>query len=182
LRAEIEQAVKDDLGKWAADLGRHGHITQIRRVARAASEVVVARATREKAAADKALARLAVRAATDEEMPEEVYAAAKADLLEARSRAAAELEQATARAGEPVEDFRPLIIEVLTEWDLMPVELLRTMLARLVTHVTSYRTAPRRPARIVVTPIWEDCSFSCCAPSNSPSGALYGAPLRNADL
>jgi hypothetical protein len=176
LRTEIEQAVKDALAEWAADIESHGHATQVRRTTRAAAEVVAARAGREVAAANKALTRLAVQAATDEEMPESVYADARADLLEARSRALAEQEKAEAAAGEPMEDFPALIDEVLTEWDLMPVELLRTMLARLVRHVTSYRTAPRRPARIVVTPVWEDCSFSCCAPSNSPSGALYGAP------
>lgn len=175
LRHVMETAVRDAMAGWAADLELDGHVTQARRTARAASEVVAGRASRELVAADKALTRLAVRAATDEEMPEAVYEAAKADLLAVRQRAADELEQAQAVAGAPVTDFAPLIGELHLKWDLMPAARRREMLAQLLTHVTSYRTGHRRPARIVVTPIWQECNESCCSQANSPSGALDAA-------
>lgn len=162
-RTVMEQAVRDALAGWAADLELHGHITQARRTAWAAAEVVADRAQRELAAAERALTRLAIQRATDEDMPKVVYESARAELLEQRVRAELELEKAKASAGEPVADYLPLITELLAEWDLMPTAYRQNLLSRLLRHVTSFRTGHRLPARIVVTPIWETCDASCCA-------------------
>ncbi len=175
-RAVLEEAVQVALARWAAELEEPGHATQVRRRTRQAAEDATKQAAAELAAADKALTRLAVRAATDEHMPEEVYEAARAQLLDDRATAMAALERASAATVEPQEEYAPLINELLAEWDLMPAEYRRTLLARLVRHVTSYRVGHRLPARIVVTPMWEECSASCCALHKTPSGVLDAAP------
>lgn len=175
-RTALEEAVRDALARWAAELDEPGHATQVRRRARAAAQDATERAADDLATANKALARLAVRAATDEHMPEEVYEEARGQLLADRARAMAALEQADAATMEPQEEYAPLIHELLAEWDLMPAAYRRTLLVRIVRHVAAYRVGPRLPARIVVTPVWEGCSESCCASLNSPSGALDAAP------
>jgi hypothetical protein len=111
------------------------------------------------------LAELVKRQAREPDVPESVYAQAKADLLEERAEAEARLARAQVEAQNNRGEFdiRPIALGLLVEWDVLAPDRRRDLLAKLIRHVKSYNTGNRQAPRIVVTPTWEQCSDPCCA-------------------
>lgn len=159
-RLYVEGEVRAELARWAEDIDERAAITATRNTARVTAEVDRDRLSRALADADKALTRLAVQKAKDEEMPASVYEAARAELLEDRALIERDLAATAEVAETSKEDYLPIAVGVLAEWETLPPERIRDMLAELIRHVEVFRADPAAP-RVVVTPVWVACSPDC---------------------
>lgn len=160
-REVVEAHVRGVVAEWAADIDARAAVTTARKTARITADVDRARLTRALADADAALTRLAVQRAKDPDMPDVVYEAAKKELLEARAQSEAELARADTAAEMTIEDFQPLMVAVLDDWDILPAVKIRDALAQLIRHVLVYRVS-RSEQRFEVTPVWEPCDCPVC--------------------
>lgn len=161
-RWRAEEAVRERLAEWAADIDPQAAATRARQKARAAAQADTERLDGELTKLDKALARLATQRAMDEDMPDSVYEQARNELLARRAELEAAKEKAAA-VPPAAEDFGPIIAGVLEEWDILAPARKRALLSRLIRHVTIRRPVPGGPAEIVVTPVWDECLAPCCA-------------------
>jgi hypothetical protein len=153
-RGVAEQAVREKLGEWVSDREAAEAVTVSRRHAVTAARAGRQQLIRDLARIDKALGRLARQRAVEEDMPEAAYEAAKADLLASRAAAEAALEAAADAEDVNTGEYLPVIRCLREEWDLLPAARLRDMLALLIRRVEVHRTAPRKPARIEIIPVW----------------------------
>lgn len=168
--ATVVAAVREELSRWAAELDARIELAAQRLVRHEAAEGAVKRLIRDLAAADRAVSRLLVQRAEDEDgrLDAAAWDQAVKDLREKRDRIGGALTAARAAEKASSADPIPVVAGIMEEWDTLPAAALRDALRALV-RVTVWREdegAPRprgkggrylpRPSRIEVTPVWMD--------------------------
>lgn len=160
-RALVESEVVGELRSLADEIERERATVTVARPAPPPAELGRKRLEHDLTEVDAALRRLAIQRATDEHMPDEIYEAARDELLDRRT----ELERSLGELDDvdqvdPVE-LVPVMHELVNDWEIIPVHRRRELLGALLRHVLVYRE-PEGP-RIVVTPRWEVCECQRCA-------------------
>jgi len=162
LRSRAEAAVLDRLREIVDELERARADVQVAlsRPQRSPADER-RRLQRELADVDAALRRLAIQRATDTAMPDDIYAAARDELLERRERlerAVAELE-----ASPEIDAGRaePVMHRLIDDWDIIPVRRRNELLRSVIRHVLVYRHGSG--SRIAVRMRWEPCECVLCS-------------------
>lgn len=106
---------------------------------------------------ERALARLVAREALEEEVPAEVWAEAKAALVGQLRAVRSSLAREEHRGNTKIEDIRPVVRGLLDEWDTLPPNRVRDVLASLVSVVVVWRADAdgQRLDQARVFPAWE---------------------------
>jgi site-specific DNA recombinase len=160
----------EEIAKISSDLNAQFAFTE-RQEALRDGQAVAERLTRELAAKDRALARLAIRRAEDEDgtLPEAAWEAGAKELREDRARLEAALKAAGRQVAAASADPVPFTGDVLAVvWARVPAPALNTMLKRVIRTVVVWRVGAGRrrdgkgryvPAgdghvRIEVIPVW----------------------------
>ncbi|MBA2897353.1 DNA invertase Pin-like site-specific DNA recombinase [Nonomuraea soli] len=154
-RVDAEEAVLAKLREKVSDLDARASLTTAREAMRAAAYADRERLTRELVRVDQSLRKLARQQLMDEGMPEAIYAELRDELLTSRRDLEKELDRTKEEERQADVDHEPVIRGLLEEWDTLPVQQRRAMLARLIRYVKVYRTGPRRPPRFEVRGTWE---------------------------
>jgi len=144
----VEAQLLKQLTEWAGDLNREG--------AAAAKMVKTATASADKAASlakqlDKLDARMdqLTLKMLDGTVPQETYTRLRDDLTRQRQDAQTALSAARAAVSRPPSDLLPGLVE---DWELLPVDMRRDLLSRLIRYV---EVTPGRPrAQVKVHPLW----------------------------
>ncbi|WP_272497529.1 recombinase family protein [Actinomadura terrae] len=163
-RLAAEQAVREQLQGWAAEINQEAQKHQPHipaQAAPAAHDTLSA----DLAKIDRALVRLTKQRAMDEEMPDEIYETTRAGLLQARAELLP-LIKAASNPAPTASNFAPIIAGVLAEWEILPTTAKNALLRQVIRHVTLRRPVPRKAFEITVTAIWEPCGNPCCTPSS----------------
>jgi site-specific DNA recombinase len=162
-RAFVEDEVRKELKRWAADIDSRAAVTKSRLAAKAVAEADRTRLDNELVKIDAALARLATQKAIDgDRMPDGVYEQSRDQLLARRAELDASLAQVADLTQQTAVDCVPIILGLLAEWDVLPVLSKREVLAKLIRHVILSRPVPGGPAKVEIVPIWENCERPCC--------------------
>ncbi|GIH76176.1 recombinase family protein [Planobispora longispora] len=154
-RVDAEEAVLERLGEHIADLDSRARVAAAREALRISAAADRERVTRELVRVDGELKQLLKRQLGDHAVPESIYNELRDELLVAR--AALEVELAKAKEEERAAgiDHEPVVRGLLAEWETLPPQRRREMLARLIRYVKVYRTGNRTPPRFEVRGTWE---------------------------
>jgi site-specific DNA recombinase len=147
----VEDAVVEWLRVRAArfDAAAQARAGAVRAVDR--RHVDAERVAREIAALDQQLTRLTVQLARDV-IPQAAYVAAR-DEIAAQRRALEERHGRLTLSARSTADAGPLAADLMRDWPVLPVEVRRGMLRRLIARV---EVTPGRPQAVVrVVPVWE---------------------------
>jgi site-specific DNA recombinase len=152
MAAFVERTVFDWLRDLASDVERAGTVSAMAVAAQTRRVHGVEEIEREIAAIDDRMVRLTMQL-VDEVVPRSTYEAARDELLAVRSGLEERVAAARVVAHRPgVRDPQALAVQLLGEWDEMPVALRRDALRRLLSRVV---VTPGRPRGTVeVIPAW----------------------------
>lgn len=154
-RSLVEQAVMARLAEWHE--GKSLEVTPARKRAQAGAESAERRLRAKLAKADKELVSLVrLQAQAGDETPGAAYETAKAAVLAERAEAEAALAKAGRARQRAGTDYRPLVGDLMANWDFLAPARKRDALAKVIARVVVTRTGYRTPADIRVVPVWED--------------------------
>lgn len=154
-RARLEAEVLAWVRTIADDVDAGAAARDATNRARLRAQIDVERAVQQVTAVDRQLTRLALQHATEEDMPETVYTAARDELLQRRAAALATVEAAQGEADLPNRPPRELSVSLLRDWSILPVRRRRDMLAALI-RVVFVRPAaePFGASTTEIVPVW----------------------------
>lgn len=165
LRVLMEE-VRAVLAALAADIDAAAAVTQARTETVTAARGDAEKLARELAAADRAMARLAVQRAEDEDgmLSGSAWGQAAAELKRKRALLEYQLAAATRTVRVASRDPLPALRGVLADWDLLPVADQNRLLRTVIKSITVWRTGQTardsrghflpQPVRIKVIPMW----------------------------
>jgi DNA invertase Pin-like site-specific DNA recombinase len=164
-------AVIDHVHEWVAGVAADidtAAASEARMAVRLSARISAERVTRELAAADRELVRLALRRAEDSEgvLPGTAWEGAARELTATRARLEAELLAAKRQEQEAEADPLPLMTGILEAWDTLPAGDLGIVLRKVIRRIEISRVSASRSrnekgqygpgpsARIDVIPVW----------------------------
>lgn len=157
-------AVRAFLAGLAADEDAEAASVRARETAGTAAKADADRIGRDLAAADRQLARLALRAAEDDALPASAWQDAARELGERRAVLAGQLAAARREALPAGPDPLPLLGSILQAWETLPAPVLNRMLRAVIGRVEVRKTAPSerddkghfmpQQTEIEVIPLW----------------------------
>jgi site-specific DNA recombinase len=163
----ILDEVRKVLARLAGDIDAAVAVTEARTAVAAGARESAEKVRRELAANDRAMARLAVARAEDEDgtgLTREAWEQAAADLRRKREALEKRLAAASRTAAAASRDPAPAIRGILQDWDLLPVPDQNKLLRQAIRSITVWRTGDAardslghflpQPVRIEVIPMW----------------------------
>lgn len=157
IRGELEKKVLRWVRRFASDIDAGAKAVDETGRARLRAQIDVDKAAREVAAIDRQLARLMVQRAGEEDIvPESAYVAARDELLAQRATAQATLDAAAHEAASiPTGIPRQVAVQLIEDWDVLPVRARRDMLAKLIRVI---RVTPLdqdgEHCAVQIVPVW----------------------------
>lgn len=154
-RTRLESEVLTWLRELAVDVDAGAAAHDATKRARLRAQVDVEQLVRQVATIDRQLTRLALQHASEEEMPEAVYAAARDELLGQRKTALTRLEAAKHEADQPAQPPRELSVSLLRDWSVLSVRHRRDVLAQLIRVILVTPAAQLHgPSTVEIIPSW----------------------------
>ena len=150
-----EREVLDWLSQWAADIEAAAAAETARRRTVTRAQAKGDQLAKREAVLQRKLARLMTRWANDESMEPEAYEMARKPLTDDLEAVRAAMRDAEGARKANVGEFVPIAAGLLETWPRLPPSRKRELLASMIARVEVHRTGARKPARLVIVPVWE---------------------------
>ena len=151
----VEEYVLEWLSQWAADIEAAARAETARRRTVTRAQHQGEQLAKREAVLQRKLARLMARWAADESMEPEAYEMARKPLTGDLEAVRAAMRDAEGARKANVGEFVPVAAGLLETWPLLPPSRKRELLASMIARVEVHRTGARKPARLVIVPVWE---------------------------
>ncbi|WP_435834310.1 recombinase family protein [Streptomyces catenulae] len=159
--AEVVAEALKKLGEWASGIDEAPSTpleSSGRNDDRARAARERARVQNEHAKVEASLTRLAIDAAKDpDKYPDGVFEAARDELVAERDALAERISALVEVEEMPeAEDYLPLVVGVLDEWDTLTVAERNLILRKLIGRIVLHQPERPGPIRIEIIPVWEE--------------------------
>jgi hypothetical protein len=155
-RLRVEDAVKAWLRELSGDVDKASEASTLIERSRATNLASVTITSREIAAIDAQLTELTKQLIAGR-VPESIYDSTRDELMQERDQLQKRLDSATheSRSTRPI-NAAAVALDLVTNWDALPVDGCRRLVARLMRHVVVTPNAkPYGRAKLLVVPSWD---------------------------
>lgn len=154
-RSVLEERVKQEVAKWAADIDAAAEASQGQEQARTRARADIEALEREIDRINRAVAKSVRDQSRDEETPASFWEEGRKEHLAERAELEKALEAARRAQRQDTTEVAPVAVGILEAWDILPAGRLRELLKVLIREVRVTRTGVRTPPDIRVIPVWE---------------------------